>query len=719
LTLSFYEKNYKDCYCIHQNGHLRIGNSVIERTWQLTAEDVPVCVSVSDKVRNQEWIDPSVRKFPIASLPGSILSTHMDSSIDTDHGISAPHLKVELHMKHTTSETKLVIRVYPDTPIIRTSLLFRPATRGEGTDPFFPDGQSAAAVGMELQLDDNNKQRANLPGDYVDCLQLSPLHCSWKAIAFRDVTDTNNNLVNEMDGLLYPKEKRSVEGNLLLITDRLNRSGLCLIKEGPTPIGHLHYPGGDFQFHGKTVFVTGSGFPKNKRQHDTADVSEESEHPVWMEAYGAAIGVCAGEERDKLALLSRYFECLRITKPERDLFVMSNTWGDRSRDGRVNESFILAELEAAASLGITHVQIDDGWQKGTTSNSVNASNAGGRWSGYYDGVDGFWVVHPERFPNGLRPIADAARERGVKLGLWFSPDSDNHFANWSKDADTLLKFWSDFGIASFKLDGIHVKSKQGETNLLAMMTSVIDRSGGDVYFNLDTTSQIRQGYFCRTQYGGLFLENRYTDWGNYYPYWTLRNLWKLAKYVPAQKLQIEFLNVYRNTGSYGDDPLSPASCGIAYAFAVSMIANPLAWMELTGLDEGSADVLQKLLSAYGSIRKELLAGRVLPIGEEPSGTGWTGLQSVLGRNSGYALVFRELTDQSEYAFRLWDTGASQALKLTRLVGSTGRDAVETEPLEQLAGTDSSGYVRFSLPAPLTFALYRYEAVSEMAADTSV
>ena len=41
------------------------------------------------------------------------------------------------------------------------------------------------------------------------------------------------------------------------------------------------------------------------------------------------------------------------------------------------------------------------------------------------------------------------------------------------------------------------------------------------------------GYLAAREYGTLFVENRYTDFGNYYPHRTLRNLWMLARYVPC------------------------------------------------------------------------------------------------------------------------------------------------------------------------------------------
>jgi hypothetical protein len=59
--------------------------------------------------------------------------------------------------------------------------------------------------------------------------------------------------------------------------------------------------------------------------------------------------------------------------------IMMNTWGDRGQDGKINEKFILRELEAGAKLGITHFQIDDGWQQGLSSNSASTAASYGMY----------------------------------------------------------------------------------------------------------------------------------------------------------------------------------------------------------------------------------------------------------------------------------------------------------------------------------------------------
>jgi alpha-galactosidase len=184
---------------------------------------------------------------------------------------------------------------------------------------------------------------------------------------------------------------------------------------------------------------------------------------------------------------------------------------------------------------------------------------------------------------------------------------------------------------------------------------------------------VRLGYYGRTQHAALFLENRYTDWGNYYPHWTLRNLWMLSKYVPARKLQIEFLNVRRNMEKYGDDPLAPHRSGLLYSASAALFANPLAWMELTGLEEADADGLADLLRRVAPHHRRILSGHILPIGEEPSGTGWTGLQSSAQEaHEGYLLLFRENTEHRTYGFKLWGL-QHERLQLNYVAGSAGSD----------------------------------------------
>ena len=133
----------------------------------------------------------------------------------------------------------------------------------------------------------------------------------------------------------------------------------------------------------------------------------------------------------------------------------------------------------------------------------------------------------------------------------------------------------------------------------------------------DITAEQRMGYLAAREYGTLFVENRYTDFGNYYPHRTLRNLWMLARYVPAQRMLFELLNPARNTERYRADPLAPGRYTADYLFASVMAAQPLLWMELSGLGRQDAARLQQIIGVSapgGDVGVRCAPGR--------AGTGW-------------------------------------------------------------------------------------------------
>ncbi|SDE37082.1 Melibiase [Paenibacillus sp. UNCCL117] len=720
---------WKDCYAGIKGVNLHVGNARLERVWDLSS-GTPITVSILDKRTGEEWIEPSSRlpMFRLACLGDTGGAEWIKAACmkGDDAGLSAPYLSVAVDFHYSSAQrtVRCLTRLYPDSAFMRHELLVLASSSvpisetADGPQVIWPPASNETVASRvpvpgspDYRLDDNNKQRAAAPPDYVDAMELAELHCRWETVSFRDVTDTNNNLVSTDKGLLYPNERRSLRGNIALLSRTVRPGGLIALKEGPTPLAHLQDMGEDYRFSGRRLFTSGSGL--------SADDLQPEE---WMHAYGSAIAVFGGSRYGAYAALHDYHRAIYRYQPDRDYYIMSNTWGDRSRDGRVTETFLEQELLAAARLGIDIYQIDDGWQKGATANSVVA---GGRWSDYYEEGSDFWSVHPDRFPRGLKPVSELADSLGVRLGLWFSPDSSQDFAHWEKDAAVILDLHRKYGICYFKLDGVNLASKRGETRFVRMMRTVVEATGGRVTFNLDATSQVRLGYFGRNQFGTLFLENRYTDWGNYYPHWTLRNLWSLAPYVPAQKLQLEFLNVYRNAELYQGDPLAPGASGLLYAFAAALFANPLAWMELTGLPSAPFEQLRLAIQDVKPYHSDLLSGHIVPIGEEPTGTGWTGMQSIVSDRSGYLLIIRERHPSETCSYELFvpglasgpDAGGSSQpygeLLCTPLLQMDERDRLVRPRPEGAAFAplqlrpDERGAYTFTRPAPFTFALYHY------------
>lgn len=81
----------------------------------------------------------------------------------------------------------------------------------------------------------------------------------------------------------------------------------------------------------------------------------------------------------------------------------------------------MKELERAARLGITHFQIDDGWQIGKSPNSAVAR---GSFKNIWNNKD-YWKPDPQKYPRGLHPIVKRGKELGIEIGLWFNPSIQN------------------------------------------------------------------------------------------------------------------------------------------------------------------------------------------------------------------------------------------------------------------------------------------------------
>ena len=298
---------------------------------------------------------------------------------------------------------------------------------------------------------------------------------------------------------------------------------------------------------------------------------------MWTSGYSTVFGLFSNDELNALKALKSYQSKIRKNISGRDDMIMMNTWGDRGAGERINEQYIINELELCNHLGVTHFQIDDGWQTGKSPATTEGGSFDDIWA-----RDDYWIPDNNNFPNGLAPVVKRGKELGIEVCIWFNPSYTNNYESWKRDAEALIDLNKKYGIRTFKIDGLRIHNKLSEErvdNMLSMVSEALDH---DVVFNLDVTADKRFGYFYKNRYGNIFLENRYTDFVNYYPYWTLQNLWMLSKYVPSRNLQIEFLNKWRNSEKYGDDPFAPANYDFEYLFAITMMSQPsLGWKHKT------------------------------------------------------------------------------------------------------------------------------------------
>ncbi len=464
----------------------------------------------------------------------------------------------------------------------------------------------------------------------TEALTLSAEHMRLTQVTLMDQTDNHNQLVFENDWLPQRNEKAlHLEGNVFVAENSITHGGLIFLKLAPLPLSRPVRDPWDLE-----AVIGGRALHCNLAS---------AGYPYVVLAYNNG-------RAGRTEALQAFQRQLRPYVPSRDAMFVSNTWGDRNRDSRINSEFMRQEIAAGAALGVDVIQIDDGWQTGRTSNSARGP---GVWTGYWAQNPNFWQPDPVRFAGGLKPLAQQAASKGLKFGLWFGPDSSNDFTNWERDANRLIELHNQDGIDYFKIDGVKALTKTGEHNLRQMFDRVQQVTNGKVVFDLDVTAEIRPGYFGVPDVGPLFVENRYTDFHGYWPHQTLRNLWQLAQYVDPLRLRMEVLNNERNQNLYLGDPLAPATYSPDYLFATVMFANPLGWFEISNLPASYSASMSKLVSTWKKHRAAIFSDTILPIGDAPDGANWTGFAAFAkDRNSGYVLIFRGIGAPEEWSTAL-------------------------------------------------------------------
>jgi len=664
------EQSYQDCKIHLKADTLTIENNRIKQRFLWNkGQVVPLDLSRKDISIHQDFTQNKLPDF--LPFPALLTSKNAEISIQTNQfsPFDPIYLQAEITYFLDNLEIKRTIEIYPKTAAITHYFSIRGMI--DSIDTGESTVQNLSMIESEEDLGDIQSTLTKIP--------LENPHWKMEVVDFKEATDHHNTLTATYEMIAYKKPERT-QGNLLLATNKLMNKSFFILKESPLNKSQAAYGGSDFEISSTEVNVMGIGISAEHIQADT-----------WTRAYGYTIGLNLGDKYNLLMDLKKFQRQKRSQLAKRDEMILANTWGDRSKDSRMNEAFILKEIEACSRMGITHLQLDDGWQQGLSKNS--ASKAGLRWD---DWSVNDWTPHKERFPNGFKHILKEANAQNIEICLWFNPSKKNEYDNWERDADILIDFYKNSGIKVFKIDGIELSSKMAELNLRKFFDKINEASEGHVVFNLDVTAGHRMGYFYFMEYGNLFLENRYTDWGNFYPHLTLRNLWMLSHFVPAEKIQIEFLNKWRNSAKYDEnDPLAPQNIPFEYQIASTFPGQPLAWMELSQLPEQAFEAAD-LLEAYKKIQHDFHSGIIMPLGSEPNGLNWTGFQSIQDKG-GYFLIFRAYNQSETMAFST-PFAPNQKVALEHILG-------EGESFRQT--TDSKGEIEFTLPSSYSFALYKY------------
>ena len=91
--------------------------------------------------------------------------------------------------------------------------------------------------------------------------------------------------------------------------------------------------------------------------------------------------------------------------------ILLNSWEGLYFD--INEERMITMMDDIAQLGGELFVMDDGWFGGKYQRNDDSSTLGD------------WVVDQKKLPGGIKALTNAARERGIKFGIWIEPEAVN------------------------------------------------------------------------------------------------------------------------------------------------------------------------------------------------------------------------------------------------------------------------------------------------------
>lgn len=646
-------------YARQESDIFYIGNNKIERGFRWNNGNL-ITMKIIDKMNGKVW--ESGAKQADFFAPGQSDKNMKSGKWDIkriEMPTSDPYSEVTVEYALEGLSVRRVFRIYDDCPAIGIDTYLK----GKAKNSWIVQDKD---LGNWKYLPQKKilSQLEEIP--VLDQMSFQGRHWKLDLIEFTDNSDSHNSFVKHHSETAYAENV--YKGNILFFGNMEDDLGLFYLKESPLAPSQLAYPGADYIARFGEVKSIGIGITASDLQG--AD---------WIKTYSIVFGVSGNDELSRLQALHSYHKC----KTSNEDMILMNTWGDRGSLERLTEDFCYQQIDACARLGISHFQLDWGWQE--TSD--------------YTDKDGTpvkkWTPKRSLFPNGFEKVVAKGKEAGVEVCLYFVPNTQYDNEEWVKDADALIYLYKKYGVRIFKIDGQMMQSKAAEVRTRKMYEKVMRETDYAVIFNYDITAGQRGGYFYLNDYGNMFIENRYTDFTSYYPYKTLRNVWMLSRYVPAERIMVEFLNKWRNQDKYGKDLFAPSGYSMDYLFAITLAGQPLAFMDVADLPENafeSPDIIKK----YRSIQPGFHKGIILPIGDEPSGKSWTGFQSI-DDNEGFLLIFRESNTNNTAEINTWLTKDSR-VELSPVLGD-GKKNRQT--------VKSNGNISVQLAKENSFVLYKY------------
>ena len=151
----------------------------------------------------------------------------------------------------------------------------------------------------------------------------------------------------------------------------------------------------------------------------------------------------------------------RPTHPTKPRPIVLNTWEAVYFDHSFERLAALADV--AAEIGVERFVVDDGWFGSRRDDT----------SGLGD-----WFVSPDVWPDGLKPLADHVRSRGMEFGLWLEPEMVNLDSEVARaHPDWVLGAAERMPPAVRHQQVLDVSHPEAHSYLLAAISSLVEESG--------------------------------------------------------------------------------------------------------------------------------------------------------------------------------------------------------------------------------------------------
>lgn len=660
--------NLKNATVRFKDNKIFVSTGKIERSWKWTGKGL-LTTSIKNQLTGKEYAKVETKNQCDWDLPGAISNTSPADLIDVrvkesdDNGFSSKYLEFTSTIKYADAGLLIehVIWVFPNAPGIRTQLRVK-ALSGYSSKKNRTAEDERMDCGYKIAV----------PGARAEYLPLN-----FTVENARRYWGYYNNPGGRHDPSRDMLEEKVVTGFPLFLTEDINwasgmsveynngQNGVCVVKESPKCVNQMAHNTGSFYSGPDGLSVSGWGLTPDEVVPDRFRECWATWTIVWSQG------------NDGMQLALKQFDRTRYPVfPERDLFILSNTWGPANPGGNqfTEEDFVLKEIPAIAKLGIDVMQIDDGWQK--SGGGPDAKN------------------FSPKYTNGWKDIKTMADKNGVRMGLWVTAKLST--------TEELNKNIDELGFVTWKSDFDHLASRTDYEERMKKYRDVMKHAWMKTQFSLcPEYDDPRYGWYYAKELGSIYFQNiqeSYPAHLTMVPYQVLMQHWEMTKYFNSNKLQVMLQNPKRVNPERSDAPQHSHS----YCFAMGVPFVPCFFQSAQNLNAQEQEELKNFIAVYKKHRTAIFNAYTFPVGDKPDNQSWSGFQMLneTNKKENYLLLFRELHNQE----------SKKVLQLKFLKGKTVKFTnVETgKTFVKKASQD--GKIEFSINEPAKYQFLQYAVV---------